>query len=111
MAVSANQTLCPAPPGARLPLQVYPISFLVTNRRFSERLLDPLAEEHRGLARDLGEVVGTAGGLLGAEDPGGIGSALGAHSSPLGPCWVLALRLRWWRSPPRGGGNKTPRHC
>ncbi|XP_068551324.1 uncharacterized protein [Anas acuta] len=46
--------------GARLPLQVYPISFLITNRRFSERLLDPLAEEHRGLARDLGEVVARA---------------------------------------------------
>uniref|UniRef100_A0A8C3CHC1 Cytochrome P450 1A n=1 Tax=Cairina moschata TaxID=8855 RepID=A0A8C3CHC1_CAIMO len=46
--------------GARLSLQVYPISFLVTNRRFSERLLDPLAEEHRGLARDLGEAVARA---------------------------------------------------
>ncbi|XP_040426488.1 uncharacterized protein LOC121076326 [Cygnus olor] len=46
--------------GARLPLRVYPVSFLVTNRRFSERLLDPLAAEHRGLARDLGEAVARA---------------------------------------------------
>lgn len=111
MAVSANQTLCPAPPGARLPLQVYPISFLITNRRFSERLLDPLAEEHRGLARDLGEVVGTAGGLLGAEDPGGIGSALGCPQQSPGTLLGAGSEAALVEVSSMGGEIKTPGHC
>ncbi|XP_010151474.1 PREDICTED: uncharacterized protein C15orf39 homolog, partial [Eurypyga helias] len=41
--------------GARLPLQVYPVSFLITNRHFSNDLLDPLAVEHQELTRDLGD--------------------------------------------------------
>ncbi|XP_009468023.1 PREDICTED: COMM domain-containing protein 4 [Nipponia nippon] len=41
--------------GARLHLQVYPVSFLITNRHFSEDLLDPLAVEHQELTRDLGD--------------------------------------------------------
>ncbi|OXB81982.1 UNVERIFIED_CONTAM: hypothetical protein H355_004065 [Colinus virginianus] len=46
--------------GSRLQLQVYPLSFLVTNRRFSKELLDPLAAEHQELRRALGNVVAKA---------------------------------------------------
>ncbi|XP_052664311.1 uncharacterized protein LOC128151183 isoform X1 [Harpia harpyja] len=46
--------------GARLHLRVYPVSFLITNRRFSEDLLDPLAIEHQELTRDLEDVVARA---------------------------------------------------
>ncbi|KAM6060074.1 uncharacterized protein LJ206_014496 [Theristicus caerulescens] len=46
--------------GARLHLQVYPVSFLITNRHFSEDLLDPLATEHQELTRDLGDAVARA---------------------------------------------------
>lgn len=44
-------------PGTRLQLQVYPFSFLVTNRRYSEELLDPLTAEYQELRRALGNVV------------------------------------------------------
>ncbi|XP_035755405.1 COMM domain-containing protein 4 [Egretta garzetta] len=46
--------------GSRLHLQVYPLSFLITNKRFSEDLLDPLAVEHQELIRDLGDMVARA---------------------------------------------------
>ncbi|XP_009986780.1 PREDICTED: mucin-1-like, partial [Tauraco erythrolophus] len=46
--------------GARLHLQVYPVSFLITNRHFSEDLMDPLAIGHQELSRDLGYVVARA---------------------------------------------------
>lgn len=63
MAVSAGGCSCspsspPASPGTRLQLQVYPLSFLVTNRRFSKELLDPLTAEHQELRRALRDVVG-----------------------------------------------------
>ncbi|XP_053934241.1 mucin-1 [Cuculus canorus] len=48
--------------GARLHLQVYPLSFLIVNRHFSEDLLDPLTIQHQELTRDLGHAVGMAGG-------------------------------------------------
>ncbi|XP_040536087.2 uncharacterized protein MUC1 isoform X3 [Gallus gallus] len=46
--------------GTRLQLQVYPLSFLVTNRRFSKELLDPLTAEHQELRRALRDVVAKA---------------------------------------------------
>uniref|UniRef100_A0A8C9FJQ3 SEA domain-containing protein n=1 Tax=Pavo cristatus TaxID=9049 RepID=A0A8C9FJQ3_PAVCR len=46
--------------GTRLQLQVYPLSFLVINRRFSKGLLDPLTAEHQQLRRALGNVVAKA---------------------------------------------------
>ncbi|XP_071611372.1 uncharacterized protein [Heliangelus exortis] len=46
--------------GARPHLQVYPLSFLITNRPFSPDLLDPLALEQQELSRDLGDVVARA---------------------------------------------------
>ncbi|KAK4820646.1 hypothetical protein QYF61_002850 [Mycteria americana] len=46
--------------GARLHLQVYPVSFLITNRHFSEVLLDPLAIEPQELTRELGGAVARA---------------------------------------------------
>ncbi|POI21790.1 hypothetical protein CIB84_014463 [Bambusicola thoracicus] len=46
--------------GTRLQLQVYPLSFLVTNRRFSKELLDPLSAEHQELRRALGNAVAKA---------------------------------------------------
>ncbi|XP_068814422.1 mucin-19-like [Struthio camelus] len=46
--------------GARLHLKVYPVSFLVTNRHFSEDLLDPFSVEYQELTRELGDVVGRA---------------------------------------------------
>ncbi|XP_015728048.1 uncharacterized protein LOC107318572 [Coturnix japonica] len=46
--------------GTRLQLQVYPFSFLVTNRRYSGELLDPLTAEHQELRRALGNVVAKA---------------------------------------------------
>lgn len=63
MAVSAGGCFCspsfpPASPGTRLQLQVYPLSFLVTNRRFSKELLNPLTAEHQELRRALRDVVG-----------------------------------------------------
>lgn len=65
--------LCLASSGAKLELQVYPFSFLITNRHFSEDLLDPFATVHQELTRGLGDVVGVAGGRgpgssEGAED-------------------------------------------
>ncbi|XP_009999638.1 PREDICTED: uncharacterized protein C15orf39 homolog, partial [Chaetura pelagica] len=46
--------------GARPHLQVYPVSFLVTNRPFSQDLLDPAAAEQQELTRDLGDAVARA---------------------------------------------------
>ncbi|KAK2524569.1 hypothetical protein Q9233_009498 [Columba guinea] len=46
--------------GTGLHLQVYPFSFLITNRRFSEHLQDPLDPEHQELTRDLGDAVARA---------------------------------------------------
>ncbi|XP_052528201.1 taste receptor cell protein 1-like [Tympanuchus pallidicinctus] len=46
--------------GTRLQLQVYPLSFLVTNWHFSKELLDPLTSEHRELRKALGNVVAKA---------------------------------------------------
>ncbi|XP_063269094.1 nascent polypeptide-associated complex subunit alpha, muscle-specific form-like isoform X2 [Prinia subflava] len=43
--------------GYKIGLRVYPISFLVTNRHFSQKLQDPLSEEHHNLSRHLGDVV------------------------------------------------------
>ncbi|XP_058702707.1 uncharacterized protein LOC131583004 [Poecile atricapillus] len=43
--------------GSKLGLNVYPLSFLVTNRQFSQKLQDPLSEEHHNLSRDLGDAV------------------------------------------------------
>ncbi|XP_031472136.1 uncharacterized protein LOC116244530 [Phasianus colchicus] len=43
--------------GTRLQLQVYPLSFLVTNWHFSNELLDPLTAEHQEIRRALGNVV------------------------------------------------------
>ncbi|XP_021263531.1 mucin-5B-like [Numida meleagris] len=65
MGVSAGGCFCspsspPASPGARLQLQVYPLSFLVTNRHFSKELLDPLTAENQELRRALGNVVAKA---------------------------------------------------
>uniref|UniRef100_A0A8C3R9A4 SEA domain-containing protein n=1 Tax=Cyanoderma ruficeps TaxID=181631 RepID=A0A8C3R9A4_9PASS len=45
---------------SKLGLHVYPISFLVTNRHFSQELQDPLSEEHYNLSRELGDVVARA---------------------------------------------------
>ncbi|XP_061450883.1 uncharacterized protein LOC133369590 [Rhineura floridana] len=39
--------------GSRLSLQVFPVSFLVTNRIFSERMMDRSSVEHQNLARDI----------------------------------------------------------
>ncbi|XP_062468034.1 collagen alpha-1(I) chain-like [Pezoporus occidentalis] len=46
--------------GARLHLQLYPLSLLVTNRRFSEDLLDPLSAEHHELSTGIGDAVARA---------------------------------------------------
>ncbi|XP_016156247.1 PREDICTED: uncharacterized protein LOC101819378 [Ficedula albicollis] len=43
--------------GSKLGLYVYPLSFLVTNRNFSQKLQDPLSEEHHNLSMELGDVV------------------------------------------------------
>ncbi|XP_014106458.1 PREDICTED: LOW QUALITY PROTEIN: uncharacterized protein LOC102110257 [Pseudopodoces humilis] len=45
------------PSGSKLGLNVYPLSLLVTNRQFSQKLQDPLSEEHHNLSRDLGDAV------------------------------------------------------
>ncbi|XP_066491559.1 zona pellucida sperm-binding protein 3-like [Tiliqua scincoides] len=42
--------------GSRLGLQVFPFSFLVTNREVNKKLLDRSTLEHRTLARDLSDV-------------------------------------------------------
>lgn len=55
---SCSPSSPPASPGTRLQLQVYPLSFLVTNWHFSKELLDPLTAEHWELRRALGNVVG-----------------------------------------------------
>ncbi|XP_054128456.1 uncharacterized protein LOC128934686 [Melozone crissalis] len=46
--------------GSKLGLLVYPLSFVVTNRPFSQKLQDPLSEEHHNLSRELGDVVARA---------------------------------------------------
>ncbi|OPJ70051.1 hypothetical protein AV530_019296 [Patagioenas fasciata monilis] len=46
--------------GTGLHLQIYQFSFLITNRRFSEHLRDPLDPEHQELTRDLGDAVARA---------------------------------------------------
>ncbi|KAL9837973.1 uncharacterized protein GJ701_010313 isoform 2-T2 [Geothlypis trichas] len=46
--------------GSKLGLLVYPLSFVVTNRPFSQKLQDPLSEEHHNLSRHLGDVVARA---------------------------------------------------
>lgn len=46
------------PSGSKLGLRVYPLSFLVTNREFSQKLQDPLSVEHENLSRELGDAVG-----------------------------------------------------
>ncbi|XP_063026237.1 uncharacterized protein LOC134425497 isoform X2 [Melospiza melodia melodia] len=46
--------------GSKLGLLVYPLSFVVTNRPFSQKLRDPLSEEHHNLSRELGDVVARA---------------------------------------------------
>ncbi|XP_053844655.1 uncharacterized protein LOC128813495 [Vidua macroura] len=46
--------------GSKLGLHVYPVSFLVTNRHFSQKLQDPLSAEHHNLSRDLGDAVARA---------------------------------------------------
>ncbi|CAN8187985.1 unnamed protein product [Coccothraustes coccothraustes] len=46
--------------GSRLGLLVYPLSLVVTNRPFSQKLQDPLSAEHHDLSRDLGDAVARA---------------------------------------------------
>ncbi|XP_068060471.1 mucin-1-like isoform X1 [Anomalospiza imberbis] len=46
--------------GSKLGLHVYPLSFVVTNRHFSQKLQDPLSAEHCNLSRDLGDAVARA---------------------------------------------------
>ncbi|XP_050834271.1 mucin-1 isoform X1 [Serinus canaria] len=46
--------------GSQLGLLVYPLSFVVTNRAFSQKLQDPLSAEHHHLSRHLGEAVARA---------------------------------------------------
>nr|XP_060611906.1 uncharacterized protein LOC132762742 [Anolis sagrei ordinatus] len=43
--------------GSRLSLQVFPISFLVTNRIFNEKMMDRSSVEHLNLVRDLSGVI------------------------------------------------------
>ncbi|KAJ6664181.1 hypothetical protein lerEdw1_008397 [Lerista edwardsae] len=43
--------------GSRLGLQVFPFSFLVTNREVSKELLDRSSLEHKTLARDISDVL------------------------------------------------------
>ncbi|KAM7039288.1 uncharacterized protein M8220_009191 isoform 1-T3 [Acridotheres tristis] len=43
--------------GSKLGLYVYPLSLVVTNRHFSQKLQDPLSEEHHNLSMDLGDAV------------------------------------------------------
>ncbi|XP_033023470.1 mucin-6-like [Lacerta agilis] len=43
--------------GSRLSLQVFPVSFLVTNRIFNERMMDRSSVEHQNLARDISDVL------------------------------------------------------
>lgn len=57
-AKSAHPALVSCPSESKIGLHVYPISFLVTNRHFSQELQDPLSEEHHNLSRELGNVVG-----------------------------------------------------
>lgn len=85
-----TQHLFLVPSESKLRLHVYPLSFLVTNRHFSEKLQDPLSEEHHNLSRDLGDVVGM--GQVGRGDQGlprrvrramgGRGAALGCPNTP-----------------------------
>ncbi|KAM4766082.1 uncharacterized protein ACIQIH_013643 isoform 2-T2 [Cyanocitta cristata] len=46
--------------GSKLGLHVYPVSFLVTNRQFSQKLQDPLSVEHENLSRDLEDAMARA---------------------------------------------------
>ncbi|RLV87457.1 hypothetical protein DV515_00015681 [Chloebia gouldiae] len=43
--------------GSKLGVHEYPLSFVVTNRHFSQKLQDPLTDEHHNLSRDLGDAV------------------------------------------------------
>ncbi|KAJ7311175.1 hypothetical protein JRQ81_006782 [Phrynocephalus forsythii] len=43
--------------GSRLSLHVFPVSFLVTNRVFNEKMMDRSSAEHQDLARDLVDVL------------------------------------------------------
>nr|XP_008118944.1 PREDICTED: mucin-17 isoform X1 [Anolis carolinensis] len=43
--------------GSRLSLQVFPISFLVTNRVYNEKMMDRSSMEHLNLVRDLSGVI------------------------------------------------------
>ncbi|KAL2300535.1 hypothetical protein Nmel_013417 [Mimus melanotis] len=43
--------------GSKLGVYVYPLSFVVTNRHFSQKLQDPFSEEHHNLSMDLGDAV------------------------------------------------------
>ncbi|XP_062998708.1 zona pellucida sperm-binding protein 3-like [Elgaria multicarinata webbii] len=43
--------------GSKLSLQVFPVSFLVTNRVFDERMMDRSSAEHQHIARDLSETL------------------------------------------------------
>uniref|UniRef100_A0A8D0BMK3 SEA domain-containing protein n=1 Tax=Salvator merianae TaxID=96440 RepID=A0A8D0BMK3_SALMN len=42
---------------SRLKLQIFPISFLVTNRVFNKRMMDRSSLEHQNLARDISDVL------------------------------------------------------
>ncbi|KAM6426184.1 uncharacterized protein PHA67_004228 isoform 1-T3 [Liasis olivaceus] len=43
--------------GSRLSLQVFPVSFLVTNRIFNEKMLDRSSVEHQNIAKDLSDTL------------------------------------------------------
>ncbi|XP_053221535.1 uncharacterized protein LOC128401921 isoform X1 [Podarcis raffonei] len=43
--------------GSRLSLQVFPVSFLVTNRIFNERMMDRSSVEHQNIAKDISDVL------------------------------------------------------
>ncbi|XP_072837763.2 uncharacterized protein LOC110090533 isoform X3 [Pogona vitticeps] len=43
--------------GSRLSLRVFPVSFLVTNRIFDEKMMDRSSAEHQDLVRDLTDVL------------------------------------------------------
>lgn len=81
----AQPVLVSCSSGSKLGLLVYPLSFVVTNRPFSQKLQDPLSEEHHNLSRHLGDVVGV--GLVGLRssqwgEKGGRGAALGCPKCP-----------------------------
>ncbi|XP_063170069.1 uncharacterized protein LOC134504688 [Candoia aspera] len=43
--------------GSRLKLQVFPVSFMVTNRVFTEKMLDRSSVEHQNIAKDLSDTL------------------------------------------------------